>query len=208
MSSEPTQEEESLYLEELDHDRDIVIVIGSRPLATLRRFLVSSKILSLASPVFKKLFSSHFLEGALVATQTRPEIPLHEDDPTVMGIIFSFLHYQEPDIEVEVDAKMFANIAVHCDKYDCVVAIRPWITVWFGKTQWNEANPTEELGFLLTASHLMRSSVYFSKFSQKAQVHLTMGFASKWDEYAVMDMLPRAIKGELYGYRNAVTLLI
>ena len=46
-----------------------------------QKFVVSSKILTLASPVFKALFAPHFFEGAKLAESGYTEISLHEDEP-------------------------------------------------------------------------------------------------------------------------------
>lgn len=103
-------------VEEIDPDGNVTLLIEGQSRA---RFLVSSKILSMASPVFARLFGQRFYEGTQMANLSCPTIPLHEDDPVAMRIIIRILHYQEPKQGVSVDAESLAKLAIHCDKYDC-----------------------------------------------------------------------------------------
>ncbi|KAJ5536965.1 hypothetical protein N7513_010151 [Penicillium frequentans] len=69
--SEPTNQC-VLSVETIDMQGDVIIVAqGSSPDKS-RRFLVSTKVLGLASPVFLKLFGPEFLEGQQLANCYRP----------------------------------------------------------------------------------------------------------------------------------------
>lgn len=118
--------EEGLGLERLNPDGDVILLVEGQ---STGQFLVSSKILSIASPVFAKLFGSNFHEGMQMAKSSRPTIPLREDDPVAMRTILRILHHQEPEQVEPMNAERLAIFAIHCDKYDCVKALRPWILI-------------------------------------------------------------------------------
>lgn len=49
-------------IERLDQDGDVILAVEGQSPDTERHFLVSSKVLSLASPVFARLFAPGFLK--------------------------------------------------------------------------------------------------------------------------------------------------
>lgn len=182
-------------IERFDQDGNVIIVTEGQSPVPRRRFLVSSKVLSLASPVFAKLFGPNFSEGAKMAISPRPELKLHDDEPAAMGILFAILHYHEPKEMAHMNPKSLAILAVHCDKYDCIKALRPWISIWFRDLL---SQPTaEDYGHLLLAAHFFRSSVHFSELSLKAQLDLPPGFTAEWEKCDIMNMLPDNVKCKL-----------
>ncbi|PYH28827.1 uncharacterized protein BO87DRAFT_450135 [Aspergillus neoniger CBS 115656] len=106
-------------LESLDPGGDLILSIEGQ---TTRRFLVSSKVLTLASPVFANLLGPNFREGRQVTESHCPTICLHDDDPVCMKTVLEILHYQG-DGEDQMNAERLAFIAVHCDKYICTTAL-------------------------------------------------------------------------------------
>ncbi|KXG49675.1 uncharacterized protein PGRI_056430 [Penicillium griseofulvum] len=195
----PNEEAEEIQLgsdiERLDPDGNLIIVAKGQSPADTRRFLVSSKVLSLASPVFAKLFGPNFYEGTQVAACTCPEVPLHDDDPAVTGALLAILHYQEPQDVPNTDAEWLANLAVHCDKYDCVKALNPWVLNWF--QNFPPTRLMEKYGHLILAAHLFRSEEHFSRLTSKAQVHLNLNFHYYWDGVQILDRIPDSLKCEL-----------
>ncbi|EAU34574.1 predicted protein [Aspergillus terreus NIH2624] len=179
-------------VEETDPDGNVTLLIEGQSRA---RFLVSSKILSMASPVFARLFGQRFYEGTQMANLSCPTIPLHEDDPVAMRIIIRILHYQEPEQGVSVDAETLAKISIHCDKYDCVKALNPWVFKWFSELQ--HITTVEEHGYLLLAAHLFRSAEQFSTVSIKAQTQLPCMFIARWEKVHMMDLLPDGVQNYL-----------
>ena len=66
----------------MDPEGDIILVLGDVGLQ------VSSKVLSLASPVFKAMFGPHFAEGQGQASSTKiRRVKLHDDDVEAMKIL-------------------------------------------------------------------------------------------------------------------------
>lgn len=193
--------EDGTEIEKLDAEGDVTLVVGGNSMSP-RQFLVSSKILSIASPVFAKLFGPHFLEGSQMAKHGSVTIHLDEDDAKGMGIVLGILHHQEtPEIE-ELSAKEIATVAICCDKYDCARVIRPWIAPWI-------ANPSrffgplglfvsaKQYGLALLAAHLLRASDEFSQIARMAQLECKLGSFDVWDEEEILTLLPRSLRCKL-----------
>ena len=88
--------------------------------------LVSSKVLSLASPVFKKLFGPHFLEGNRVEAKNPGHVDLHEDDSEAMTSLCYLLHYQMDKAPDNPTPDFLDSLTILADKYDCVRSISQW----------------------------------------------------------------------------------
>lgn len=108
------------------------------------QFRISTKVLGLASPVFAKMFGPDFEEGYRIRREECPLIKLQDDDAPAMEIILTALHYRGIDQLHPIDAERLATLAIHCDKYDCINALRPWISQWFHNLEMT-TETTEEL---------------------------------------------------------------
>ena len=97
----------------------------------------SSKVLSLASPVFDKMLGPHFAEGQALLKKDSPEksaespteIALPDDDPEAMVLFCDTIHFKRhatPYIEFSLLAKM-ASLS---EKYDCSLALSSGSEVW------------------------------------------------------------------------------
>ncbi|KAK3112019.1 hypothetical protein LTR53_012140 [Teratosphaeriaceae sp. CCFEE 6253] len=83
------------------------------------RVRVASVVLSLVSPVFKKMLGPHFLEGQAARSADEPqEIVLPEDDPQATTLLLRIIHFQQP-LHESVKPLLLANFATVADKYDC-----------------------------------------------------------------------------------------
>lgn len=180
--------DDTLDIEKLDYVGNVVLIVeGESP--NTARFLVSSKVLGLASPVFAALFSQNFSEGGRIIEGNCPEITLREDDPAAMRKILRILHYKDPGDEV--DAKMLAALAIHCDKYTCIGALRPWINNWF--TSIGSLKSADDHGLLLLAVHFFRMPELFAWVSSKAQKDLTPDVLLTWEVHEHLRMLPHGV---------------
>ncbi|OJJ29582.1 hypothetical protein ASPWEDRAFT_55552 [Aspergillus wentii DTO 134E9] len=186
-----TTPDEQQDLESLDPDGNLILSVEGQ---NIRQFLVSSKILSLASPVLAKLLGPNFREGKQITESHCPTLSLHDDDPVCMKIIFEILHYQGNE-EDQLNAKRLALMAVHCDKYNLIKALRPWIFKWFHDCQ--PITTDEDYGYLLLAAHLFRDEVQFSQLSASAQTQLSPEFFIKWQKIDILKLLPDATGGDL-----------
>jgi BTB/POZ domain len=159
-------------------------------------FVVSSKILSLASPVFKALLAPHFSEGTKLAESGYTEISVYDDEPSAMNTMMSILHYQGANDLNKADPKEIAALAICCNKYDCVKPIRPWIESWLHRHP--STSSVEDYGFILLAAHLFRSSELFSDTFAEITKKLSPNFSTAWDQNGILAFLPSIVIGEIY----------
>lgn len=181
-------------IERIDPNGDVILLVKGPTSAA--RFLVSSKILSMASPMFTNLFSPKFSEGAQMASCSCPTISLYEDDSAAMRTIISILHFRGPPQGDAMSAENFAMLAIHCDKYDCVRALSPWTFKWFNDLR--SITNAKDYGYLLLAAHFFRSSDEFSRVSVEAQIQLSSDFSATWETVDMLDLLPYGVQGESY----------
>ncbi|KAI9641996.1 hypothetical protein NHQ30_009866 [Ciborinia camelliae] len=80
--------------------------------------LVSSKHMSLASPVFKAMLQrSNFKEGRELASVGKVKISLPDDDPDAFAILMCVIHGRTRSVPREVDLDMLSRICTLVDKY-------------------------------------------------------------------------------------------
>ncbi|KAJ5894622.1 hypothetical protein N7495_006313 [Penicillium taxi] len=185
-------------IERFDQNGDLILVVNSQLTKKTRRFLVSSNLLGLASPVFKESFGSNIREGLLANQACPEEVPLPEDDPDTMGALLAILHYQEPQDIAHMDTMWLASLASLCDKYDCVKAFRAWFSIWFNNIKEDILSP-QDYGHLMVAAHLIQDGKLFTELTVKAQLRLPPAFALEWEKSEIMKRLPGTIKGDLEG---------
>lgn len=180
--------DDTIIVEELDSVGDVVLVVRGDP-ANTAKFLVSSKVLGLASPVFATLFSQNFSEGVQLLKGNRPEITLREDDPAAMRKILNVLHYKEPGDGIDV--KMVAALAIHCDKYACIGPLKPWIKIWI--TSFESTKSAEDYGLLLLAAHFFKLPDSLAWVYSKAEKDLTPEDLVEWEVHEHLKLLPDVV---------------
>jgi hypothetical protein len=84
---------------------------------------------------------------------------------------------------------MLAGLAIHCDKYDFVKALRPWVPLWFEKVH-DEKDKSTQLGYLALAAYIFWDERQFAKISKKAMLQL---LASEWDLFNQLELLRRRV---------------
>jgi hypothetical protein len=176
----------------LDPEGDVILVVNDPARNVGSSFLVSSRVLSLASPVFSKMFGPDFAEGIQVRRGNRPYINLEENDPEAMELILRILHYQCADISFSMDPKSLAVLAIHCDKYDCIRALRPWAAHWCSRSV--DISAPEDFGYMLLAAYMLRLPSFCSIATDAAK-QLTPDFVSVWEEHETLGLLPEAVTG-------------
>ncbi|KAL6883053.1 hypothetical protein HDV57DRAFT_470701 [Trichoderma longibrachiatum] len=176
----------------LDPEGDATFILSGSECP--QEYLVSSKVLSLASPVFSKLFGPNFKEGQEIRRGDHPRISLEDDDPKAMGLILSILHHKSSQVPLKMEPEALATLAIHCDKYDCNEALRPWAAGWCSNSE--DVNAVEDLGFMLLAAYMFRSPA-FSATASRAARRLKPNFASVWGEHETLTLLPETITDAL-----------
>ncbi|TGO20773.1 hypothetical protein BPAE_0267g00130 [Botrytis paeoniae] len=97
--------------------------------------LVSSKHMSLASPVFKAMLQGGFQEAITLKETGKLEVPLPDDDPAAMKILINIIHGRMKSIPLKIDLELFTQLAILADKYHCAEVIRPYPEIWKSKLQ-------------------------------------------------------------------------
>ncbi len=115
----------------VDPAGDLNLLVGQEE--NQRSIRVSSKVLSLASPVLAAMFGPRYLEGHILSEQARfsiPSFPLPEEDPEAMTWFCRALHHQVNADESGLGVGLILKIAALCDKYDASTALSGWTRLW------------------------------------------------------------------------------
>jgi hypothetical protein len=133
MASPATDEVARARQEDMDISRDTIVAKRGEILLQPSKdgkhvgtLLVSSVVLSLASPVFEAMFSGRFLEGQDLSAASPKNIKLPEDDPYALRLLCLITHLQTARINDSITLSNLADLAMVCDKYQCTEAITDW----------------------------------------------------------------------------------
>ena len=125
---------ELLPVDNVDPTGDITLLLhtsqdGRQMQSSIR---VSSKVLSLASPVFAAMLGPSFAKGQGLGHVTSPNIPeidLHDDNAEAMLWLCKALHFKQ-DLNVAIEFSLLEESAILCDKYELVSVLYPWSHGW------------------------------------------------------------------------------
>lgn len=113
-----------------DEDGDVALLLDQQPDESYKkRYVVSSKAMSLASPVWKAMFNGKFREGAKSG-----EVPLPDDDPWALEVMLNFAHLRFAAITEPTIAEL-VKLTLICDKYDLVALCWFHVDGWVEKYQ-------------------------------------------------------------------------
>lgn len=159
-------DEVALETHEVDPEGDIYLEIENSLI------LVSSKVLSLASPVFSTMLNSHFRER-LAGQQglEKPRITLQEDDAPTMELICRVLHHCADNVPEVLEEDMIVEIVEHCDKYDCAAPLKAWVTTWIWGTYHGLDESDRGSSGLLLAAYVFDRAKAFSVISMSVIMH-------------------------------------
>ena len=133
----------------------------------------SSKVLSLASPVFARMLGPHFAEGQSLLEKCSlgnsaacpTEVTLPDDDPEAMILFCDTIHftrYATRDIAYPLLAKM-ASLS---DKYDCSLALSSVSDIWLSNFRGPEEGESWYVR-MLWISYALGNHRAFSRISQE-----------------------------------------
>lgn len=112
---------------DVDPAGDLILLVGQGN--DQKPIRVSSKVLSLASPVFATMFGPRYLEGHVLSKQTKssiPSFPLPDDHPEAMTWFCRAVHLQMNADVLGKNVSLMLKIAALCDKYDASTALSGW----------------------------------------------------------------------------------
>ena len=171
---------------EIDGDGDVVFELSSpKPADGKTHLVVSSKALSLVSPVLEKVFawetqarqdkipSASKSLATLVPenrptskSRTPPVIALPEDDTETFTLLCKITHHQMYGAPAALAPDSFAKFASLCHKYDCIEAVSHSSFRWFQAIATNSYN-AGELNKLLFAAFVLDMPEAFERISAK-----------------------------------------
>ena len=170
----------------IDDDGDVLIQTSPK------EFLVSSKILALASPVFKAMFKPNFLEGSTIRSEYHPlKLTLPDDDPDALAVLFHTLHFSSKRTFLNLGADLQLDVARLSEKYDCITSISGESGRWLRLLSKSDQG-TSILWTLSTIAYLMGHTDEFSDITAKLVFKLT---AAELDHTAPNSALPETLKG-------------
>jgi hypothetical protein len=154
---------------EIDRTGDLTLVLsknlGSTPGMNTRNLLISSKVLTLASPVFAAMLSPRFREGQRSESGTLDPISLPDDDVEAMTTLCQIFHFRYDMLPAKPSLELFKNLAVLCDKYDCVAPLRFVSETWL--VMWEGTSSKEDLEILLFVSFIFGRAERFASLSER-----------------------------------------
>ncbi|MCJ1396601.1 hypothetical protein MMC18_009492 [Xylographa bjoerkii] len=96
---------------QIDQEGDVTL-----QLADNSEVQVSSKVLSLASPVFKAMFSSKFAEGSRLKQGGSCRVHLPDDSPEAIKLLCMILYHRSTVLKVEVGDQLLDDMTILWDK--------------------------------------------------------------------------------------------
>lgn len=153
-------------------DGDVLLTIGET------RLRVSSVILSSASQVFKTMLGPVYLEGQDDRSAQNPkEIPLVDEDVSVMTRLCRLLHHQRdlPDSSrdpksLKEDAEGLFDLAVLAEKYFCTESIQMtggYLLFELGSRTKPTDMPISALLHLIAAAYILEDRRHFALFTRR-----------------------------------------
>lgn len=115
--------------ERFDKNGDLTIIVGEGD--GKREFLVCSRSLARASPVFQKMLFGCFREArSLQDPLDAWVVPLPEDSADAAELVLSIVHGHFHEVPYSLPATHLHSVLVFTDKYDMIQTIGPWIDKW------------------------------------------------------------------------------
>ena len=91
---------------------------------------VSSKHLTLASRVFKRMLQARFKEGLELHSKGSAELPLPDDDPAALLILLNLIHGKTRKVPRKVKLSRMTELAILVDKYELFDSVELWVDHW------------------------------------------------------------------------------
>ena len=98
---------------------------------------VSSHAMSLASPVWNKILHPPFskLPSQEKGSDDSGPIDFSEDNGEALLLLLRIAHLQFNKVPSTLTFESILDVAILCDKYDCVGLVSPWLSSWLLKEE-------------------------------------------------------------------------
>ena len=143
-------------------------------LSSSRWLRVSSKHLTLVSPVFEAMLNGNFVEGQLqLSSKNPPTLHLPEDHPVGMEVLCGIIHHHPSTIQEVALIDIMMEVAGLSDKYGCQSATACWY-YWrlLHSKYMSEFMPVEELAKYIRASYLLNTGELFFRMTRAAIMYV------------------------------------
>lgn len=206
---------------EIDGDGDVVFELSSpKPADGKTHLLVSSKALSLVSPVLEKLFAweTPALQGkissasenlATLVPENRPTrksrtplvIALPEDDTETFTLLCKITHHQMSGVPATLEPDSMAMFASMCHKYDCIKAVSHSSFRWL-QAMAIENHNAGDLNKLLFAAFVLDMPEAFERISAKILLFHRGPFL-ELPGFSNQDLAPSSLLGIIKNQRRS-----
>ena len=180
---------------EIDPDGDVVFQLPDDC-----RIRVSSKALSLASPVFKAMFRSNFAEGSKLQLGEPCQVEF-DDDVKAMTTLCNILHHRNRNAPGTHTGLSLMQLAIITDKYDCLEAVSHYSSLSFINLLKSKIVESD-VGSLLLAAFVLDEPIAFQRMSKElvyasrgTDVSEVFGSALLGIDNATMAFLPQGLIG-------------
>ncbi|KAK1984490.1 hypothetical protein LZ30DRAFT_747861 [Colletotrichum cereale] len=126
-------------LDILDARGDLYLKVGEDVEKEPKTYLVCSKALARASPVFEKMLYGSFTESRPTDQHWTVELPEDHQEPTELLLHIAHGRFDEVPEQLEF-LRLYYFLAV-VDKYDAAGATRPWARGWLNGVRADTQNP-------------------------------------------------------------------
>lgn len=140
-------------------------------------FRVASQILCAASPAFRDLpvagptgptFKSACDRRSALESISEPwTIVTRGDNPNALAVLLYAIHLRGEKVPRVVSFDQLWELAILCDKYDCVSAMEPWIALWTRDPPQHKDNLSECIVKWLFMSWLFGLDELFGKVTRE-----------------------------------------
>jgi hypothetical protein len=115
---------------------------------------VSPHAMALPSPVWEKFIFPPFPQrsmkdiaepkGSKIVVEPVEELDFAEDPAEALLILLNITHFRFTGIPTTLPLNILSEIAILCDKYDCVHLAKPWLPQWLANenSEWKSTDPT------------------------------------------------------------------
>lgn len=171
----------------VDPEGDVILVVN------ITELQVSSKVLSVASDVFKAMFSPHFQEGQDLNSTSPKRISLPGDDAVAMTTLCNILHLRHNSVSKTPLETELVDLATVCDKYNCSEAFSIWSQIWMRYYTQEQDSDLKGVAQLLYPFFLLNDAESFKQVSKLTVFH-TEGWIVKPKR---TDLMPDTVFGKL-----------
>jgi hypothetical protein len=162
MALSPNSETSNVTVDMVEVDEDGDVVLETNQPENKRRFRVSSKVLSLASPVLRKMFHSQFKEAMEIRKAPSPVcIELSDDDGEALFLVCGALHYRTNTMPEVLPIDTLVKVSILSDKYDMSAGLSGWSSTWVKKSMRSACNQGDFEDLLCAAYSLDAAEIFF-----------------------------------------------